>query len=131
MPEGDPNNKRFVMSGAGSPRYMAPECLDGQSYNMKADVYSFAIIVWEILADQSPYAFIREYNQLMREVVVRHVRPVIDESWPNRIVGMLESSFDADIKNRPVSWLCLTDSLVYSISPTNTFLIFFILLQRE
>jgi len=38
---GDPYTDTFDMSGAGSPRYMAPECLIGQPYNLKVDVYSF------------------------------------------------------------------------------------------
>lgn len=38
---GDPYTDTFDMSGAGSPRYMAPECLVGQPYNLKVDTYSF------------------------------------------------------------------------------------------
>lgn len=98
---GDPYTDTFDMSGAGSPRYMAPECLVGQPYNLKVDIYSFSIILWEILSNQTAYSHIRRRRQLITEVVDEHVRPIIDEKWPERIVGMLESSFDRCITTRP------------------------------
>lgn len=70
MPEDDgcPYTDKFEMSGAGSPRYMAPECLSGDSYNMKADVYSFAIVLWEMLSASRPYAFVKSLEQLIQHV---------------------------------------------------------------
>ncbi len=70
MPDdGCPYTDRFLMSGAGSPRYMSPECLTlGESYNMKADIYSFAIILWEMLSASRPYAFVRSRDQLVQYV---------------------------------------------------------------
>lgn len=90
---------------------MAPECLSSKPYNMKADVYSFSIIVWEILSGKVPYAFVRRRHQLISEVVEGNVRPGIDPSWPMTIQGMLESSFDADISKRPVSRFCQSSLL--------------------
>jgi len=108
MPEDDRSHydDQFEMSGAGSPRYMAPECLSGETYNMKADVYSFAIVLWEILAGQTPYAFVRRMHQLTNFVVEENGRPDIHESWPKDVRCMLECSFDADMENRPVSSAC-------------------------
>lgn len=99
--EGSPYIDKYCMSGAGSPRYMAPECLMLESYNMKADVYSFAIILWEMLSGSRPYAFVRSRPQLIQHVVVDDERPDIDDKWPASIKGMLESSFDKDINMRP------------------------------
>ncbi|KAL7541729.1 hypothetical protein ACHAXR_011172, partial [Thalassiosira sp. AJA248-18] len=102
MPEnGDNNNDVFAMSGAGSPRYMAPECLSESPYNLKADVYSFAIVLWEIFSGKNPHAFVRSRDQLIHYVVEQNGRPVIEESWPSPIQGMLESSFDSEIEKRP------------------------------
>lgn len=103
MPEnGDPNNDIFDMSGAGSPRYMAPECLDDKPYNLKADVYSFSIILWEILSESTPFGFVKRRRTLIQQVVHENVRPSIDKRrWPASIVGMLESSFEAEIGLRP------------------------------
>ena len=103
---GCPYNDKFNMSGAGSPRYMAPECLDNKAYNMKADVYSFAIVLWELLAGQTPYAFVRQRHHLVQHVVVEGGRPDINETWPDDIKLMLESCFHEDMDMRPVSCVC-------------------------
>ena len=34
---------------------MAPEVISGTDYTAKADVFSFAIIAWELLTRQTPY----------------------------------------------------------------------------
>ena len=66
-PNGDPYDEKFEMSGAGSPRYMAPEVLvdPPQSYNMKADVYTFGIVLWEMFALDVPYKDIKSRGRLM------------------------------------------------------------------
>lgn len=39
---------RYNMTTAGTPRYMAGEILNGEPYNTKADVYSWAILAYEM-----------------------------------------------------------------------------------
>jgi serine/threonine protein kinase len=34
---------------------MAPEVFDNNPYTIKADVYSYAIVIWEICARHTPY----------------------------------------------------------------------------
>jgi len=85
---------------------MAPECLSGESYNLKADVYSFAIVLWEVLSGESAYSFVRDIDHLQWYVVDRCGRPEIDERWPDHIKGMLKYSFDADMDERPKMKLC-------------------------
>ena len=65
-PDGDSYQEVFEMSGAGSPRYMAPEVMgETPTYNLKADVYTFGILMWEVLALQKPYAFARGMSCLV------------------------------------------------------------------
>ena len=40
---------------AGTVRYMAPECGDGGFYGFPADVYSFAILLWQIMTAELPF----------------------------------------------------------------------------
>lgn len=91
------------MSGAGSPRYMAPELLWHEEYNLKSDVYSFSIILWQMLAGETPYGFVRSRQELFDHVADEHGRPDIDERWPTGIKSMLECSFDKNMDLRPVS----------------------------
>jgi serine/threonine protein kinase len=39
----------------GSPEYVAPELLDGRSPNSRADLYSVAIMLWELVAGAPPF----------------------------------------------------------------------------
>ena len=104
MPEGgNPYSSKYEMSGAGSPRYMAPECLAGEDYNLKADVYTFAIVMWQMLTGETPYSFIRSRDQLLYYVIEEQGRPEIDDCWPANIKRMLTMCFHADHVNRPVS----------------------------
>eukprot|EP00578_Thalassiosira_sp_NH16_P000499 CAMPEP_0181131906 /NCGR_PEP_ID=MMETSP1071-20121207/30708_1 /TAXON_ID=35127 /ORGANISM="Thalassiosira sp., Strain NH16" /LENGTH=162 /DNA_ID=CAMNT_0023218197 /DNA_START=73 /DNA_END=561 /DNA_ORIENTATION=- len=102
-PFGDPYEETFHMSGAGSPRYMAPEVLINppERYNMKADVYTFGIVLWEIFSLERPYSDIKRRDDLVDFVYERDGRPTIHESWPEPIKELLRMSFDVDIDTRP------------------------------
>ncbi|ACI65481.1 predicted protein, partial [Phaeodactylum tricornutum CCAP 1055/1] len=46
----------YKMTGdTGSPRYMAPEVALEKPYNNSVDVYSFAILTWQILEMAMPF----------------------------------------------------------------------------
>jgi serine/threonine protein kinase len=50
--------ERFVKDNhgkIGTPHWMAPEILRGERYEEPADVYSFGVIVWEMLTNRIPY----------------------------------------------------------------------------
>lgn len=57
----NPNRTNNQMTGeVGSYRYMAPELVRHEPYNSKVDIYSWAILSWEMLAVDKPYAGIGE-----------------------------------------------------------------------
>ena len=39
----------------GSPMYMSPECLMGNPYNTKADIYSLGVLLFEMILGFYPY----------------------------------------------------------------------------
>lgn len=41
--------------GVTNPQWLAPEVLCGEAYSKKADVYSFSMIMWELLALEKPW----------------------------------------------------------------------------
>lgn len=45
----------FMMSGKGTRRYMATEVLLRNQYNLKCDVYSWAMVCWELLTLHKPF----------------------------------------------------------------------------
>lgn len=89
----------FEMSGVGTQRYMANEVLSGEAYNCKIDVYSFALIAWEMISTVRPY--LRYGNQQHREAVVIHQeRPIIPMDCPKWIAEILRGSWCADVRLR-------------------------------
>jgi serine/threonine protein kinase len=86
----------------GSTRYMSPEVALNQPYGWTADVYSLAILTYEVLSLKIPFAGIAP-STFYRVVFVDGERPPLDPSWPTRLQRLLESMWDADPKARPTS----------------------------
>lgn len=81
-------------------RYMAPEVASGKPYNERCDSYSFAILLWEIMALATPYEMYTPKS--LREKVYNgpHQRPKIEESWSNAIKTCLKRSWAGDLHTR-------------------------------
>jgi serine/threonine protein kinase len=43
-----------TMTRCGTPCWTAPEILRGEKYSESADVFSFGIIMWEVLSPRAP-----------------------------------------------------------------------------
>lgn len=67
--EGSDNEIVFVMSGVGTRRYMAPEIINEYKYNHKCDIYSYAMVLWEMLSLSKPYP---EYSATEHKIHVCH-----------------------------------------------------------
>lgn len=82
----------------GSPRYMAPEVALSQPYNENVDVYSMAILSWQMFAMETPF---EGYTMKMfnSKVVVGGHRPKCDPSWSSEIQSMLRQGW-CDSKDR-------------------------------
>lgn len=58
----------------GSRRYMAPEVVLCKDYGLAADVYSFAIMTWEVMSNLKAFSYMNAQNHL-ETVVQRKLRP--------------------------------------------------------
>ncbi|KAA6419315.1 MAG: PAS domain-containing tyrosine kinase [Trebouxia sp. A1-2] len=65
-----------LSSVANNPRWLAPEAVVSQNYSKAADVYSFGIVLWELLTWQIPWG---DYNpfQIMMLLTQQQARPDI------------------------------------------------------
>lgn len=79
---------------------MAPEVANSKPYNETCDVYSFAILLWEMLALKRP--FLLYTPKLLREKVYNgeHKRPPVPATWSNSIKICLKRCWDADLHQR-------------------------------
>ncbi|KAH3765909.1 SHK1 protein [Pelomyxa schiedti] len=75
---------------AGSPLWMAPEVLRGEPFNEKADIYSFGLVLWQLLARKPlfpEYSETSNLDQFRAEVCDGNARPQI----PTAMLQKLES----------------------------------------
>ena len=93
----------FVMSGkVGSCPYMGPEIWKKQPYNEKVDVYSFAIILWEILALEKAFIdYAYDKAALAEHVFIKGDRPPIKHCWPVELQELLPKAWSQDMNDRP------------------------------
>lgn len=85
----------------GSPLYMAPEVFVGD-YNEKCDVYSFAIVLWEILTQSQAFEDIDDdLPAFIHAVCDNNFRPDIPEGTLPRIAKLLEDCWKKDPVQRP------------------------------
>lgn len=95
---------RTLVSGGmrGTLPWMAPELLNGSSsmVSEKVDVFSFGIVMWELLTGEEPYANMH-YGAIIGGIVSNTLRPPIpkgcDPSWRS----LMESCWSADPSMRP------------------------------
>jgi len=94
-------HEAYEMTGnTGSLRYMAPEVALKRSYTELVDVYSFAILVWQMARDRIPFQGLNK-EEFMRHVVTGGLRPKLDKSWPSAFSDLLKSCWDTDPLQRP------------------------------
>ena len=98
--DADPESTFLFTKKVGSPRYMSPECARGEAYNLKSDVYTFALLLYEVLLLEKPYDGIAASDQL-HEVFMNGARPFVPLSWPQAIQTLIRDAWSEDILSRP------------------------------
>ncbi|CAL1535237.1 unnamed protein product, partial [Lymnaea stagnalis] len=91
------NNKTKQIQG--NTAWMAPELLTGSDVIAKADVYSFAVVLWEMLTRKTPYDGMTVY-QILENVRVNK-RPPISGSCPAELTKLIQRSWDPNPAVRP------------------------------
>ena len=84
----------------GTYRWMAPEVIEHSPYTPKCDVYSYGIMIWELLTRSVPYA---EQTPLQAAVgvVQNGLRPPIPADCPESLRQILELTWRRNAEERP------------------------------
>ncbi|XP_044949228.1 serine/threonine-protein kinase STY8-like isoform X2 [Hordeum vulgare subsp. vulgare] len=89
----------IMTAETGTYRWMAPEVINHQPYDNKADVFSFAIVLWELLTSKIPYDTM---TPLQAAVGVRQgLRPVLPEKTHPKLLDLLQRCWETIPSNRP------------------------------
>ena len=89
-----------MSGGTGSLRYMAPEVAKNLPYNYKAEVYTFGIILSELLSHKKPFGGIT-VDKYFKYVVYGGTRPHVSRKWPNELSELMQKCWSSDIVSRP------------------------------
>ncbi|KAA6421992.1 MAG: dual specificity kinase splA-like [Trebouxia sp. A1-2] len=99
----------YNMTGqTGSLMYMAPEVMKGRSYNEKVDVFSFAVIIFELLSGRVAMAAIGDQRDLDYEAVHAHAedtangfRLPLPVNWPASVLSLINDCWAQRSSKRP------------------------------
>ena len=84
----------------GTPHWMAPEMLSGSEYGPEVDVYSFAMILYELLTDEVPWKDVRP-ETMMKNVLIDKIRPKLPRECPEALKDLIRMCWAQNPRNRP------------------------------
>ncbi|KAL7714320.1 Protein kinase [Entamoeba marina] len=83
-----------------NPRWVAPEVLNNEPYKLSSDVYSYGIILWELLSRKQPFEEYKFISQLRQEII-NGLRPIIPVTPYHRYKDLISKCWDQDETKRP------------------------------
>ena len=84
----------------GTPHWMAPEQFRSNDYDEKVDVYSFAILLFEMLTEKLPFAGMN-FHQVAYAVVEKGERPKLPRKGNKSISSVIKLCWNQNPKKRP------------------------------
>ncbi|KAE9201690.1 hypothetical protein PF004_g18646 [Phytophthora fragariae] len=90
---------RMIGEGAFG-KWMAPEVLGNQKYTEKADVFSFGIVIWEIVTGECPYDGMSQIQAALG-VLNRNLRPNIPRECPPFFSRLMKACWNRQPELRP------------------------------
>eukprot|EP01121_Diplochlamys_sp_Union-15-3_P009974 TRINITY_DN2752_c0_g1_i2.p1 TRINITY_DN2752_c0_g1~~TRINITY_DN2752_c0_g1_i2.p1 ORF type:complete len:144 (+),score=13.34 TRINITY_DN2752_c0_g1_i2:121-552(+) len=90
----------------GTPKWEAPEVLVRSKsfkskYSKEADVYSFAMVLYEMCTGSEPFPEITDIFELKKQVVDRHKRPKLPKTIPSELALLIKHCWYKTSTKRP------------------------------
>jgi len=93
----------FVSKVVDNPRWCAPEIIKKTTYDEKSDVYSFAVILWEIITGEQPFAeFDIKWTHVLEDKIVQEgLRPTIPSNCTPAYASLIKRCWADSPSARP------------------------------
>uniref|UniRef100_A0A6B2KWY3 Protein kinase domain-containing protein n=1 Tax=Arcella intermedia TaxID=1963864 RepID=A0A6B2KWY3_9EUKA len=94
------DKKRAMTGNIGTVAWIAPEIFQQKKYTEKADIYSFGIVMWEIITRQTPFGNLSSFG--IPVAVIKGDRPPFaKEKVPSSLKKLVRSCWSSNQKKRP------------------------------
>lgn len=97
------NYERYLATNCmGTPRYMAPEVYSGNQYGLPVDIYSYSLVLWELVSLE--VSFDEEVtcsSDIISKVYEKKLRPSLRREWPKEVKRLLQKGWQHDAWKRP------------------------------
>jgi serine/threonine protein kinase len=90
-----------VNGQAGTPQYMAPELFDGGPVSDKVDIFSFAVVLWEMVTGEVPWSNAPSPMQIIYYIGVLGQRLPIPMACPPELRRIIEACWADVPTSRP------------------------------
>ncbi|GBB98846.1 hypothetical protein RclHR1_03340007 [Rhizophagus clarus] len=80
--------------------YVAPEVLQGKKYTRASDIYSFGMIMWEVMVGRRPFWDRKHDTELIIEIC-DGLRPPIVTNAPDGYIDLMKKCWHPDTEKRP------------------------------
>ena len=89
----------------GTPAYLSPEMVKGLSIDQRSDIYSFGVIMYQVLSGRLPYSA-NSLNELMQMIVSEPVTDIQSHypELPNEYAEIVEKCIQKNPEDRYQSW---------------------------
>uniref|UniRef100_A0A665WD38 Mitogen-activated protein kinase kinase kinase 7 n=1 Tax=Echeneis naucrates TaxID=173247 RepID=A0A665WD38_ECHNA len=91
----------YMTNNKGSAAWMAPEVFEGSNYSEKCDVFSWGIILWEVITRKKPFDEIGGSAFCIMWAVHRGTRPPMIKDLPEPIETLMTRCWDKEPSQRP------------------------------
>ncbi|KAF5270604.1 hypothetical protein FQA39_LY01342 [Lamprigera yunnana] len=102
----------YMTNNKGSAAWMAPEVFTSSNYTEKCDVYSWGIILWEVLSRRRPFYHLKGSAFTIMWAVHKGMRPPLIRSCPPPLEKLMKDCWDENPTNRP-SMIKVVETMTY------------------